>query len=230
VRTFRRSHRYELKPTKEPATISHARPSHETRDTAENENPRSSPAASATARITPPPTSCCIPLPSSGVLGSGALRAYSEPAVQQSVAPTATSIPPRGTFPAAALVPTNTAAPTNPPISPTTTRQPSGALRRITRSHSASHSGISAMINATIEVGVPMLSDTATRAFPPSSRNTPTTAAAFHCAPCGRSPLRHADHANSTVPANRNRIAAPSSVGMVSLTFSMPRYVVPHTK
>ena len=131
-------------------------------------------------------------------------------------------MPPTGT-PAPALPLTSNAAPENPPISPTTTFQPRGAARNTTRSKNASHSGINAMMSDTMLVGVPMFSDTATSAFPPSSRKTPTMPAARHCFEVVRSPVRIDVHAKSTVPANRKRAAAPSSVGTVSLTFSMPR-------
>jgi hypothetical protein len=68
-----------------------------------------------------------------------------------------------------------------------------------------------------------MFSETATRALPPSSRNTPTMPAAFHWGRVVRSWVRTEANATSTVPANRNRVAAPSSVGADSFTFSIPR-------
>ena len=79
------------------------------------------------------------------------------------------------------------------------------------------------MISDTMPVGVPMFSETATRAFPPSSRNTPTIPAAFHCERVVRSCVRIVVTATSTAPANRNRVAAPSRVGADSFTFSIPR-------
>ena len=75
VRTFRRSHRYALNPTKDPARINQASPIHDWVEMAETCNRWSSPVVIATKKMTPPPTICCMPLPSSGAFGSGARRA-----------------------------------------------------------------------------------------------------------------------------------------------------------
>ena len=75
------------------------------------------------------------------------------------------------------------------------------------------------MISDTMLVGVPMFSETATSAFPPSSRKMPTMPAARHCFGVVRSPVRIDVHANSTVAREQEprRSAEQGRHGLVDL-------------
>ena len=88
-----------------------------------------------------------------------------------------------------------------------------------------------AMMSAITPVGTPRSSAVATSAFPPNMSSTPTTAAPIHSRRCGR---RHPPRARlstiRTVPATRNRIAGPTSGGIVWFDRSIARYVVPQKK
>ena len=87
------------------------------------------------------------------------------------------------------------------------------------------------MINATMPVSTPRCSATATEPLPPRSSSRPTTAAERHCVVVGR---RHPPRARlqpiRIAPATENRIAGPTSGGMVWFVRSIARYVVPQKK
>jgi len=190
----------------------------------------SSPASIATIPNATPPHSISIPTPTNGRLGSGAWREYSDPDAQLSEAPRANSIPSRSTPPPLAELPTRSAAPANPVVSPTSVATPSRCFRS-TRSTSAIHSGTRAMIRATMPEGTVRSAHT-TPPFPPRSSAHPTMAAARHWRGPGRSPSRSPRRmvqANMTVPATRNLMDAERSGGIVWLTMRMAKYVVPHT-
>jgi hypothetical protein len=169
-----------------------------------------------------------MPIPTNGRFGSGAFRAYSDPDAQEIEAPTANSIPTSGIEPLAD-VPTSSAAPANPITRPSATR---GVGRRpSTPSISAIHSGISAMISATIPEGTVRSAQT-TAPFPPSSSAPPMIAAAAHCRRPGRSASaspRPIVNANMSPPATRKRTDAASSAGSVWFTIRIAKYVVPQT-
>jgi hypothetical protein len=88
--------------------------------------------------------------------------------------------------------------------------------------------GTSAMMRATIPVGT-VFSAMDTRPFPPNIRNVPMMPALRQWRATGRSPVRQSRNANSSDPATRKRVAAPTSGGIDALTLAMPRYVVPQT-
>ena len=80
------------------------------------------------------------------------------------------------------------------------------------------------MISDTMPVGVPMFSDDRHERVPAEQQeDAHDRRPPRHCAGGRALAGPHEVQANSTAPANRNRAAAPSRVGTVSLTFSMPR-------
>jgi hypothetical protein len=221
---LRSSHTYEVNPTHEPIVIRYRSASSDALEKSEGCRSDSSPRTIPPTTQIAPPIIISIPAPTSGRLGRGAFREYSDALVHDRVAKTPTSSPDNGAVESRALVPISIAAPANPRTSPNVVSPPT-RWRRTTRSTNAIHSGTSAITRDISPEGT-VRSARTTTPLPPATSPSPTSAAAFHCGLPRRSPARsprRTEIAYRTAPAMRNRMPAAINGGSVSFETRIAR-------
>ena len=105
-----------------------------------------------------------------------------------------------------------------------------GRSRSTARSRTT-HRGVPAISSAASPEST-SCSATATRPFPPTRRNSPTTAAVTSCAPVIRKAARPRSArtaTSSTVPASRKRMPMARNGGRLVTVYLIARYVEPQT-